>query len=360
MCDNANFIPKQLRDEAKLAAVRDTLELVERRRQSQLALETGLKEMEAAIAAGKPMGAYAAQAKLVREHPELADEKQLAEEVQKAAAAEKAAIRFTDAKQPAETAERPTPWLAALAVASHRGGTAPAQGTVCVRIDGAVYGLEAASGQLLWRRYVGFGSTGWPIPIGADVLIADTVRHELLRIDAETGRLLWRQSFKTPFAEPLVVNDRGFIGGDDGRVYVVDLKSGAIAGHLQFPQPIRIAPTLDRLKKHLYVTGDRASIYTISLSDMKCAGVYVTGHAPGTIRVPPVLVMDKLALAENNGVETSRLRLLNVNENFVIASQQANRRLGGLVTTSPSRERPQPVPRHRPRPGRSVRNCPRQ
>jgi outer membrane protein assembly factor BamB len=335
LCDNASYVPKQLRDEAKLAAVRDSLELVERRHQSQVALEAALKEMDTAVAAGKPIGAYAIHTTLVREHPELSDEKALAEAVQKTTAAEKAAIRFVEEQQPAETSERPTPWIAALAVASHRGGTAPVQGPVCVRVDGAVYGLDSSTGRLLWRRFVGFGATGWPIPIGPDVLIADTTRQELLRVDAATGRLIWRQSLKSRFAEPLIVGDRAYIGTDGGRLYVVDLKSGAIRGHVQFPQPIRIAPTLDRLKKHIYVTGDRATLYTVSLPDMKCAGVFFAGHAPGAIAVSPVLVMDKLALAENNGAETSRLRLLSVNENYVLNGQQATRRLTGLVTTPP-------------------------
>ncbi len=271
----------------------------------------------------------------MKEHPELADEKPLAEALQKTAAAEQATIKFVAEKQPAETAERPTPWVAALAVANHRGSTAPAMGTACVRVDGAVYGLEASSGKLLWRRYVGFGSTGWPILIDRDVIIADSVRHELLRLDAATGKLLWRQTFKEAFAEPLLVGDRGFVAADSGRVYVIDLKTGARTGYLQFPQPVRVAPTIDRLKTHLYVTGDRASLYAISLADMKCIGAYFLGHAPGTIQVAPVLVMDKLAVVENNGAETSRLHLLAVNDKYAIAKEQANRRLNGLVTSPP-------------------------
>ena len=342
LCNNVSYVPKGMRDENKLAAIRDTLDRVQRRQQSQFALANGLKAMEKAVADGKPMEAYAAQMTLVQEHPELASESGLADALKKTAAAEQSAIHFVSEKQAAETTERPTPWVAALAVASHptagqsaAAAAAGTRGTACVRVDGAVYGLDAATGRLLWRRYVGFASIGWPVLAGPDVYITDSVRHELMRLDASTGRLIWRQTFKEPFAKPLLVGDRAYIAADSGRLYVVDLKSGARTGYLQFPQPLRVAPAIDRLKTHLYLAGNRASLYAISLPDMKCIGAYFLGHAPNSIEVSPVVVMDKLAVVENNGVETCRLHLLAVDDKYVISKQQANRRLTGLVKSPP-------------------------
>lgn len=335
LCSNSNYVPKNLRDEGKLTGVRDTLERVERRQESQNALAEGLKAMEEAVAAGKLMDAYGAHTTLMKEHPELANEKPLAEAIAKTAAAEQASIKFVAEKQAAESTERPTPWVAALAVASHRGGSAPAKGVACVRVDGAVYGLDASSGRLLWRRYAGFNNTGWPIIVGGDVLITDSARHELLRLEAATGKLLWRQTFKEAFAEPLVAGNNVLVASDAGRLYVVDMKSGERSGYLQLPQSIRVAPAIDRLKAHLYLAGDRASVYTISLNDMKCIGVYFLGHAPGTIQVAPAVVMDKIVVGENHGAETSRLRLLAVDDKYRISKQQALRRLNGLVTSPP-------------------------
>ena len=210
LCSNVTYIPKTIRDETKLANVRDTLVRVERRQESQLALADGIKAMESAIAAGKPIDSYAAQMKLLQEHPELASEASLLDAVKKTTAAEQATIKYVAEAKPAETAERPVPWLASLAVASHRVvGTAPnTTGTACVRIDGALYGIDAATGRLLWRRYVGYKIAGWPIPIGHDVLVADSERHELLRLDAASGKLLWRQSIGEAFADPLIIDDR--------------------------------------------------------------------------------------------------------------------------------------------------------
>ncbi len=337
LCSNVTYIPKTIRDETKLANVRDTLVRVERRQQSQLALADGIKAMESAIAAGKPIDSYAAQMKLLQEHPELALDASLLDAVKKTTAAEQATIKYVAEAKPAETAERPVPWLASLAVASHRViGTAPnTTGTACVRIDGALYGIDAASGRLLWRRYVGYKIAGWPIPIGHDVLVADSERHELLRLDAASGKLLWRQSIGEAFAEPLIIDDRALVASDSGRLYTLDLKTGARTGYLQCAQPLRVAPAVDRTKTRLYLTGDRASIYSLSLPDLKCNGIYFLGHAPGAIQVSPVVVMDKVAVVENNGVETSHLHLLAADAKGVLTKQQAKRRLAGLVTSPP-------------------------
>jgi len=118
--NNAAYVPKSMRDEAKLANIQDTLDRAARRLKSHIALSDGLKAMEQAVAAGKPVDAYAAHRKLLIEHPELIGDKSLAEAIQKTTAAEQAAIKFVKETKPAETTEQPTPWRAALAVANRR------------------------------------------------------------------------------------------------------------------------------------------------------------------------------------------------------------------------------------------------
>jgi outer membrane protein assembly factor BamB len=113
------------------------------------------------------------------------------------------------------------------------------------------------------------------------------------------------------------------------------MKSGAIMGYLKFSQPLTVAPTVDRQRTRIYVAGDQAVLYTISLTEMKCTGVNYLGHAPGSIRVPLATVMDKVALIENDGVETSHLRLMALDEKGNIGRQLADRRLTGLAASPP-------------------------
>jgi len=341
MCSNVAYVPKTLRDETKLTEVEELLQRVERGQRTQVALNKTLKVMEQSVAGADAIAAYAAYRQLVRQHPDLASDAGLVEMLKKATTAEQAAIRFVDDKKAAATTERPTPWLATLAVANRRlkptaapGGGA-GKGTACVRVDGAVYGLDVATGRLLWRRYVGHASAAWPIPIGNNVLIVDADRKELLRLDTATGRLVWRQEIGEPFAEPLIVGERAFIAGDSGKLHVVDLKSGEAIGYLQFAQPLRVTPADDRKLNRLYLPGDHSSLYVVSLTDLKCLEVYYLGHAEGSIRVSPAVVLDKLAVLENDGVETSRFRLLSISKDGSIGAQVRDRRLTGLPTSSP-------------------------
>jgi hypothetical protein len=199
-----------------------------------------------------------------------------------------------------------------------------------------VYGLDAASGRLLWRRQVGYALSAAPVRADPDLLITDVARHELLRLEAATGRLIWRQSIGEPFAQPLVVGERAFLAGESGRLHVVDLKSGARAGFVQFAQSLRVPPAADRLGEKLYVAGAHSNLYTLALADLSCIGVYYLGHAEGSISVPPAHVLDKLAVIENDGVETSRLHLLSLDDKGAVAKEETQSRLTGLPAAPPS------------------------
>jgi outer membrane protein assembly factor BamB len=208
-------------------------------------------------------------------------------------------------------------------------------GTAYIQAGGAVYGLDAASGHLLWRRPVGFGTTAPPITIDNDLIVTDSTHNELLRLDGKTGHLIWRQSVGEPLGELMVTGDHGFVPTKSSRLYAIELKSGAIMGYLKFAQPLTVAPTIDRQKTRIYIPGDQAVLYTISLAEMKCTGVNYLGHAPGSIRVPITAVTDKVAIIENDGVETSHLRLMSLDDKGAIGKQLADRRLVGLAASPP-------------------------
>jgi outer membrane protein assembly factor BamB len=334
LCSNTKYVPKSLRDETELGNVQRTLDRVARRQKSYQELQHTLQSMDEANAAGDTRAVYK---QLVEEHPELDADPQLAAMLVKTSAAERDGIRFVVDEQKADTTERPVPWTAALAVA-HRvrqGAGAGGAGAACVRVDGAVYALDAATGQVLWRKYVGFGAAAAPISVGNDVLVVDVDEQELMRLEARTGKLRWRQAFGEPIADPLAVGGRIYVAAESGRLYVVDANSGVRMGYLQFAQPLRVAPVVDRGGKWLYLTGDHSSIYTISLSDLTCLGVYYLGHLSGSVRVPPAHLQDKLAVLENDGVETSRLHLLALDEAGAISGSETERRLTGLAAAPP-------------------------
>ncbi len=336
LCRNAKFVSKEFRDDTALQEIEDKLARVQRRQQTRGELELGLATIKSAIKKGDTRAAYTIHKKLLEDHPQLATDEQLKAIVVEASAAEKAGIKFVADEHAAETNERPTPWLTALATANRKTiAAAPATGIYSARIDGALYAFEVATGKLLWRRYVGFTSNMPPVNAGDDVLVFDSKHLELLCLKTGTGDLVWRLEFGEKIAAPLVVDDRAFVAAESGRLYLVDLASGEQMGYLQFAQPLRVAPIVNRTGDRLYLTGDHSSIYTISLTDLTCLGVYFLGHSSGSIRVPPAQVLDRLALLENDGVSTSRLRLLSLDDQGAVAAVETERRLSGLAASPP-------------------------
>lgn len=331
---NTKYVPKKFRDDAELQAIRDTLARVERRKESYGQLQETIAQMQKAIDKNDTRAAYDAHKALVKLHPELSSDEALLEMVEKTSTAEQSGIHFVAEEQPAETDERPTPVRASIALSHHRGGDAvSAQGTVCVQVDGAVYGLDAASGQLRWRRFVGFDEQPYVLAAGDDLLVRDARHDELLRISASDGSLRWRQRVGEPFAPPFILEDRAYLAAESGKLYVVDLAAGTRLGFVEFAQRLRVTPAADASGQNLYVVGDHSSLYSIALGDFSCTGVRYLGHAAGSIRVPPVVVSYKLAVFENSGVESSRFHLLTIDNRGTATETVYDKRMEGLVVT---------------------------
>jgi PQQ-like domain len=337
LCGNTLYLPKSLRDETELNEIQRTLDLVHRRQESRQELQKTIQAMDAAIAAGDTRASFEQYKQLVDKYPELNAEPDLSEMVVKTSAAERAGIRFVVDKQQSETTESPVPWTAALTIARRRlpGAATGLGAAACVRVDGAVYGLDASTGKVLWRRFVGFDEAAPPLSIGTDVLVIDATEHQLLRLEARTGKLRWRLKFDQPISAPLVVDQRTYVVEKSGRLYVVDTNSGTQEGYLQFAQPLLVAPAVDRTGKWLFVIGEHSSIYTISLPDFACQGVYYLGHSSGSVRVSPAHMRDRLAVLENDGVETCQLHLLALDENRAVSGSVTVRRLTGLAAAPP-------------------------
>jgi outer membrane protein assembly factor BamB len=311
LCRNAKYISKDLRDDAALKEVEADLARVSRRQQTRSELAEGIAKMKAAVSSGDVRASYEAHKQLLAAHPELAGDSSLQAAVVETSVAEQAGIKFVDEPQAAETEERPTPWLAVLTTGNRETlSTAPASGTYVARIDGAIYAFDVADGKLLWRHYAGFAAGMPPLSVGGHVLVFDSKQQELLALDERTGQLVWRQAIGEPIAPPLAVDGRAYVAAESGKLFVIDLETGSRLGYLQFAQSLRVAPAVSRDAQRLYLTGDHSSIYTISLADLTATGVFYLGHSSGSIRVPPAQVHNRLAVLENDGVATSRLRIL--------------------------------------------------
>ncbi len=334
LCNNTKFIPSTYRDDIVINGILETLDRVEREQEQRSQLKGALEKIQAAIDSGDTPEAYAVHKQLLKDYPGLLNNETLAAKVEEISAAEQAGVKFSEDSKEAETSELPSPFVAELALAVRSGKESGTEGVVGVRVDGSMYALNANNGQLLWRKYLGqsAGSQIVTLPEG-DFLAIDFTRNELVRFDASTGKLIWRQQFEGPIASPVVVESQLLVTEKSGKLHLVDAATGRRTGFFSFGQTLPVPPAVNERKGKVYLLGEHSSLYTLSLEDMKCLGVFFVGHERGSIATSPVVVLDKVAVAENSGRATSKLHLLAPGDGGAIAANDTTRRLEGLVTT---------------------------
>ncbi len=344
MANNTKYIPKSRRDNTELEEIRETLDRISRRQQSMTDLEATLSEITTSIGSGDTAGAFSAQETLVKKHPSLISNTQLVEALEQISAAEQEGITFVDEALEASNAERTNAVIATLAVANRRiPGEAPTSGVFCAQVNGVAYGLDAANGNVLWRRYTGPAAAPYhPLAVGSDLLLIEWRANEegapeqaLARVEAGSGKLVWRLELDDQVAAPVLMGQQVLLAGESGRLHVVDTETGARRGYVQFAQPLRTPPTVSPKRGVIYLPGDHSSIYTLSASDFSCLGVHYSNHARQSVVAPIAIVLDRVVLVDNDGAKTSRLRLFDVDTEGTITNVAAEQRLAGRVTTQP-------------------------
>ena len=153
--------------------------------------------------------AYAAYREIVQSYPELADDARLTDAMKQVSALQQKAVKLAPQSLAAVHAERPTGLLAAmpLAVQPVNGELAAGRGKLVFVVEqGTAYGLDAATGKTMWRRFVALDPklpavTALPIggPAGSDVVLCDPMHKELLRAKARQASLSgdWKSSSRS-------------------------------------------------------------------------------------------------------------------------------------------------------------------
>ncbi|MEM9185500.1 MAG: PQQ-binding-like beta-propeller repeat protein [Planctomycetota bacterium] len=342
LCSNTNYVPTSLRDEQEFGEIDEVLARIELRQVALKALAETIDAMKAGVASGDTRTAYASHAAFVKAHPEKASDEGLVAAVAETSKAEQLGVRYVEDRSPGLTAEAETAVTAQVAMADRRRkGAAPASGVTVVRFQGNAYAVDRRDGSLRWRRPLGTSLNQLePVLLGDDCLMVDSSRQEIVRVNAATGALVWRAPIEDDASQPLVLGDRVLAAGKSGRLHVIDAARGDRLGYVQFAQRLRAAPVAAPGGGRLYLVGDHSSVYTLDAEDMSCLGVYYLGHAKGTVVTPPVLVLGRLLVLENDGATTASLHALGVDGEGVVtkelaADDEASVRLNGLVTREP-------------------------
>ena len=341
LVDNSEYLPTSLRkrQQARLDAIEADAQLVVREIERDQQLQTSLAQIQAATGEGQIAQAYDVRQQLLERYPQLASDDRLQQAVRGISQKEQELVREIPPAVAAVSQEHPSPNSARLSMADCRTilPTSSQDGHVIYYLlDGAAYGLEAGTGRPLWRRFVGHQSSSQPVALsgqpGADALVVDQQRQELLRIDAHTGRLVWRLSLGETAVAPVVVQERIILATRTGRLLQIDAGSGKPAAAVQLPQPVDVAPGNDPRAGVLYQLGSHSTLFAISATSLQCSGTFYLGHDPGSITAPPVVTMSHVFVAENKSSDYCLLHVLAADENG-LAERTSPIRLAGQVHT---------------------------
>ena len=319
------YVPSSARPQDRLQDIEAVIALT----RLEIARGERLREtVEAIVKAaeeGRTQEGYELRRGLLKEYPTLFEDSNLSDAIRIVSQAEQAAVERIAKSVSAITTEPETKAVATIALAQRSPGS-PVSGVGEERVfavaGGAVYGLEAIEGKVLWRREVGFeanvrGPLFPPTPIserpGADPLLVSRSRQEVLRVEASTGKICWRFPVGEPFdAHPVVFGSRVLVATRSGRLVSVDIESGNSSEYIQMPQALRVGPAADSTRNAIYQIGEHSSLFVLSAADGTCTSVIYLGHESGTIVVPPVRVSRYLLVCENDGVRDSVLKVLDL------------------------------------------------
>ncbi|MFO1095746.1 MAG: PQQ-binding-like beta-propeller repeat protein [Planctomycetaceae bacterium] len=277
--------------------------------------DTALAALTDALKAKDPMKALEIRRDLLVRYPEFAKDKRLEAEMQ-------ATLKTEAERVTAETLDRPgvaddvpvtypTP-LSLAFFARSRTDVVSVKEAVCVIAKDCLYGVDTITGAPIWRRVIGLQTPFFPVrePGTPSLITFDSRTNELVRLQQNTGALMWRQPLGEPVAgTPLLDEGQLYVPLRSGALVKVDLQSGAASTRLQFSQSIS-GPVALLDRTHLVVAGDRDVVYTLTKQPLECVGVSYLAQPPGSIQAPLLSIGPYVLLSENNGPQKCALRLL--------------------------------------------------
>jgi len=208
---------------------------------------------------------------------------------------------------------------------------------------GILYALDEESGNLLWAMRVGADVTFPPalarlsLPEGmSEVLLCAHHAERQYGVVAcllRNGSLRWYQPLPAPVAAPpVVMGSRAYVPLRDewGTIYEFDAIEGTRRGRIRLGQPIAHV-AVEPKGRYLYAAAEARRIFVLdgnarddedNLLPLRCVQVLHTGHEPGTLRVPPVILEaaalppaapeQRLLLCQADGARSMKLRLFSL------------------------------------------------
>ncbi|MDX2039145.1 MAG: PQQ-binding-like beta-propeller repeat protein [Isosphaeraceae bacterium] len=310
---SAKFVEKSAVSR-KVAEAKAAIEQARTRLEAIAAMTKGLADKQ-------PQRVYEARDLLIRRYPQLLTDREVVSRLTQANDLIKQAAIADPANRPGLRDPRPDPLGPAVSfvLRSNPGVAATAGGPLVFALaDGFVHAVDGGTGAPVWIAPVGLASPFTPIPIpgGEPSVIAFDSRHdELVKLDAKTGKLIWRQTLGERIDDPpLIIGTHLYQSTPSGRLLMIDLRSGNLLGSLDLGRPLTRTPVADESGEHLYVLGEEDCLFVLERNPLACRAVEYLGHGAGSIACAPARVGRFLVIPENMGMNEGRWRIVLLDE----------------------------------------------
>ena len=212
-----------------------------------------MKAVDTALAETKPMLALSEREKLVRAFPDFKNVKRVKESLQKALDLERSIVATDETERTAEVMDEPRwtpePILGVLHSRSRMDELSQGK-IVFVTAKDSCYAIDPATGELVWRRVIGFRTPFFPVlSVGSQsvVLLFDTRTNSLLACQMSTGRLIWKQMLNArAIGKPLINEGQIYLSLVGNTLVRIDLETGRLSATVRFSQNLATPPVLSR------------------------------------------------------------------------------------------------------------------
>lgn len=277
--------------------------------------QQALADLDAAIKGKQPMLALQTRRDLLLRYPEFTSDPKVAAKLSETLETERGLVSREDLDRSGLTEDHvfdvPAP-LSLIFNARSRTDVVSVGQAVCSLAKDCCYGVDTVTGVPVWRRVIGFDTPFFPLREAAtpSVVLFDTNHEELVRLNANTGELLWRQPIGEAVAgEPLIDEGQIYLPTRSGALYKVDLQTGTVSTRLQFSQAIT-GPVPLTEGGFLVVAGDQEVVYTLTKQPLECSAVSYLAQKSDSVSAPLLTMGPYVLLAENGNAQACNIRLL--------------------------------------------------
>ena len=282
-------------------------------------LTEALKAIDAAVDAKETQRGLKLRRDLLDRYPDFGNNRKVRQRLDALLEAEKeitVAEKVPVSELKKEEAPAKSPYFVSVFSAKTRSRSErQSNGKVVIgRAKGACFGVDAITGDALWRRELGAEETFFPVAVETSVparIAFDSSTKDLILLNQKTGQLIWKRPLSAmPVGAPLIHQGQIYQVTEDALLWRISLETGAASSKMKFSQEISARPALSRDQKHLLLPGKEGLIYTLTLQPFECLQVTYLGHRPNSIKVGLVPKGHNFLVCENIGLSKCKLKAL--------------------------------------------------